>query len=141
MGQAAHIPFSYGKTKGKIALTVTSIEQGNLADLASLNLGDQAKGKVPYYIRYSVTNAGSSDLSFSTVDHMKGLLPDGTEAQDLLIIGNFDKCKSAELPSGFTAGKVAQGCAVSLAPSASVKVTSAEYWGDPFTLGQGIIWK
>ncbi|MEU2717350.1 hypothetical protein [Streptomyces sp. NPDC007205] len=142
MGQAAHVPFSYGtSTKGKIALTVTSIEQGNPSDLASLKLGDQAKGKVPYYIRYSVTNEGDSDLAYASVGHMKGHLGDGTEAQDLMIIGDFDKCKSDELPQGFTKGKVAQGCAVALAPSASTKVVSAEYWGEPFTLGQGITWK
>jgi hypothetical protein len=142
LGQAAHVPFSYGTTtKGKIALAVTSIEQGNPSDLASLKLGDQAKGKVPYYIRYSVTNEGDSDLAYASVGHMKGLLGDGTEAQDLMIIGSFDKCKSDELPQGFTKGKVAQGCAVALAPSASTKVASAEYWGSPFTLGQGITWK
>lgn len=142
MGQAARVPFSYGtSTKGKIALTVTSIEQGNPSDLASLNLGDQAKGKVPYYIRYSVTNEGDSDLAYATVGHMKGHLGDGTEAQDLMIIGGFDKCKSDALPQGFTKGKVAQGCAVALAPSASTKVASAEYWGEPFTLGEGITWK
>ncbi|WP_369394513.1 hypothetical protein AB5J72_48575 [Streptomyces sp. CG1] len=142
MGQAAHVPFTYGtSTKGKIALTVTSIEQGNPSDLASLKLGDQAKGKVPYYIRYSVTNEGDSDLAYATVGHMKGHLGDGTEAQDLMVIGDFDKCKSDALPQGFTKGKVAQGCGVALAPSASTKVASAEYWGEPFTLGQGITWK
>ncbi|MEV8473757.1 hypothetical protein [Streptomyces sp. NPDC051173] len=141
LGQAAKIPFTYGSTKGEISLAVTSIDQGDPADLASLNLGDQVKGKVPYYIRYSVTNAGTSDLSFSSVNHMKGHLPDGTEAQDLMVIGDFDKCKSDALPSGFTAGKTAQGCAVALAPSPSVKVTSAEYWGEPFTLGKGVLWK
>ncbi|MFI1799707.1 hypothetical protein ACH427_20470 [Streptomyces sp. NPDC020379] len=141
LGQAAKIPFTYGSTKGEISLAVTSIDQGDPADLASLNLGDQVKGKVPYYIRYSVTNAGTTDLSYSAVNHMKGHLPDGTEAQDLMVIGDFDKCKSDALPSGFTGGKTAQGCAVALAPSSSVKVTSAEYWGEPFTLGKGVFWK
>ncbi|MEV5509090.1 hypothetical protein [Streptomyces orinoci] len=142
MGQAAHLPFSYGTTtKGRIDLAVTSIEQGNPADLASLNLGDQVKGKVPYYIRYTITNTGNTDLAYSTVGHMKGLLPDGTEAQDVMVIGDFDKCKREDLPSGFTQGKTAQGCAVSLAPSSSVKVAAAEYWGEPFTLGKGITWK
>ncbi|MGW2370300.1 hypothetical protein ACWCZ5_32730 [Streptomyces sp. NPDC001667] len=141
LGEASKVPFTYGKSKGEISLTVTAIEQGDAADLASLNLGDQVKGKVPYYIRYSVTNAGTSDLSYSAVNHMKGHLPDGTEAQDLMVIGDFDKCKGDSLPSGFTAGKTAQGCAVALAPTASVKVTSAEYWGEPFTLGKGVTWK
>lgn len=141
IGQAATFPFSYGSTKGTIALTVTSIQMGASSDLDSLKMGDQVKGMIPYYIHYSVKNVGSTDLSFSTVDHMKGLLPDGTEAQDLMLIGTFDKCPNDSLPSGFTNGQTAQGCAVSLAPSAAVKVTSAEYWGDPFTMGKGLYWK
>ncbi|MGW1199375.1 hypothetical protein ACWD4B_26580 [Streptomyces sp. NPDC002536] len=141
IGDVAHIPFSYGHSSGKIALSVTAIEQGDPNDLSSLNLGDQVKGKVPYYIRYSVTNDGTTDLSFAAVNHMKGHLPDGTEAQDLTVIGDFAKCHGGDLPSGFTAGKSTQGCAIALAPSASVKVASAEYWGDPFTLGKGVNWK
>ncbi|MEU9041842.1 MULTISPECIES: hypothetical protein [unclassified Kitasatospora] len=140
VGNAVTIPFSSGSTKGTIALAVTSIEKGDPADLTSLNLGDKAKGLVPYYIHYSVTNAGSTDLSFTSVDHMKGLLADGTEAQDLMIIGAFAKCKSESLPKGFTNGQSATSCAVALSPEAS-KVAGAEYWGDPYTLGKGVNWK
>ncbi|RKT16297.1 hypothetical protein BX285_0632 [Streptomyces sp. 1114.5] len=140
VGDAVTIPFSSGSTKGTIALSVTSIEKGDPADLASLNLGDKAKGLVPYYIHYKVTNAGSTDLSFTSVDHMKGLLADGTEAQDLLIIGSFPKCKSDSLPKGFTNGQSATSCAVAMSPEAS-KVAGAEYWGDPYTLGKGVNWK
>jgi hypothetical protein len=141
IGQPAQIPFSSGKTKGTIALTVTSIDQGQPSDLAQFKLGDQAKGKVPYYVRYSVKNVGTTDLSFAAVDHMKGLLGDGTEAQDLMFISKFDKCPTNTLPSGFTNGRTQTSCAVALAPSSATKVASAEYWGDPFTLGQGIYWK
>ncbi|MCX4749894.1 hypothetical protein OG455_31005 [Kitasatospora sp. NBC_01287] len=141
VGQTAQLPFTYGDTKGTIALTVTAIEAGNPADLAPLKLGDQAAGKIPYYIRYSVKNVGNTDLSFSTVDHVTGLLPDGTQGQDVMLIGTFDKCSTDALPSGFTNGKTAQGCALVLAPSASTKITAAEYWGDPFTLDQGLTWK
>ncbi|MFE6056945.1 hypothetical protein ACFQ6N_39925 [Kitasatospora sp. NPDC056446] len=142
VGDAVTIPFTSGSTKGTIALAVTSIEKGDPADLASLNLGDKAKGLVPYYIHYSVTNAGSTDLSFTSVTHMKGLLADGTEAQDLMIIGAFPKCKGESLPKGFTNGQSATSCAVAMSPEAS-KVAGAEYWGDPYTLGKGkgINWK
>ncbi|MEV8525121.1 MULTISPECIES: hypothetical protein [unclassified Streptomyces] len=143
IGQPAQFPFTYGKTKGTIALTVTSIDQGQVGDLAQFKLGDQVKGKVPYYIRYSVKNVGTTDLSFATVDHVKGLLGDGSEAQDLMVIGQFAKCPNDSLPKGFTNGQTQVGCAVALAPSSATKVASAEYWGDPFSLGQGqgIYWK
>ncbi|GAA3012909.1 MULTISPECIES: hypothetical protein [unclassified Kitasatospora] len=140
LGDAATIPFSSGSTKGTIALAVTSIEKGDPADLTSLNLGDKAKGLVPYYIHYKVTNAGDTDLSYTSVNHMKGLLADGTEAQELMVIGSFPKCKSESLPKGFTNGQSATSCAVAMSPEAS-KVAGAEYWGEPYTLGKGLNWK
>ncbi|MGF1430202.1 hypothetical protein [Kitasatospora sp. LaBMicrA B282] len=143
IGQTADIPFTSGSTKGTIALTVTSIDAGNPADLAPLNLGDQVAGKVPYYIHYTIKNIGNTDLSFTTVDHMTGLLPDGTQAQDVYLISPFDKCPDATLPSGFTNGKTKTACSLELAPSASTKVTGAKYWDDPFSLldNQGLVWK
>ncbi|MDH6116197.1 hypothetical protein ABH930_001940 [Kitasatospora sp. GAS204A] len=141
IGETAQLPFSSGDTKGTIALTVTAIEAGTPADLVPLKLGDQASGKIPYYIRYTVKNVGTTDLSFTTVDHMTGLLPDGTQGQDVMLIGTFDKCKNDSLPSGFTNGQTAQGCALVLSPSSSTKITGAQYWGDPFTLDKGLVWK
>ncbi|OAR24144.1 hypothetical protein A8W25_16985 [Streptomyces sp. ERV7] len=142
IGQAAQFPFAYGtKTKGEIALTVDAIEKGAPADLAPLKLGDKVSGKVPYYIRYTVKNVGTTDLAYASVSHMKGHLGDGTEAQNLMIIGSFDKCPNESLPKDFTNGKTQKGCAIALAPSATTKVASAEYWGDPFTMGEGIHWK
>ncbi|OKK21905.1 hypothetical protein AMK16_01215 [Streptomyces sp. CB00455] len=145
IGEAAQIPFDYGSNKGgTIALTVTSIEQGNPADLDVLKLGDQVKGKVPYYIHYSAKNTGSTDLSFSSVGHIKGLLGDGSEAQGLSIIGKFEKCPNESLPKGFVNGQTQASCAVALAPSAQTKVGSAEYWGDPYNSlgnGKGLVWK
>ncbi|MFJ6385216.1 hypothetical protein ACIQI7_35085 [Kitasatospora sp. NPDC092039] len=140
LGESATIPFSSGSTKGTIALAVTSIEKGDPADLAPLNLGDKAKGLVPYYIHYKVTNAGSTDLAYTSVNHMKGLLADGTEAQELMVIGSFPKCKSESLPKGFTNGQSATSCAVAMSPEAS-RIAGAEYWGDPYTLGKGLNWK
>ncbi|MFD7032277.1 hypothetical protein ACFWAR_30035 [Streptomyces sp. NPDC059917] len=141
IGEQATFPFASGSTKGTIALAVTAIEKGQPTDLAPFKLGDKVKGMVPYYIRYQVKNVGTTDLSFASVGHIKGHLGDGTEAQDLLVIGKFDKCPNDSLPKGFTNGQVTAGCAVALAPSAETKVASAEYWGDPFTLGKGITWK
>ncbi|MFG2713394.1 hypothetical protein ACGFX2_22935 [Streptomyces goshikiensis] len=133
IGEAATVPFTYGSdTKGTIALTVTAVEQGQAADLESLKLGDKVKGMVPYYIRYTVKNVGTTNLEYSSVGHIKGLLPDGSEAQGVSVIGKFEKCKDDALPSGFTGGKTQTNCAITLAPSAQTKVVGAEYWGDPY---------
>ncbi|MFG2987034.1 hypothetical protein ACGFYQ_38295 [Streptomyces sp. NPDC048258] len=145
LGEAATVPFSYGSNKGgQIALTVTAIEQGNPSDLDALKLGDKVSGKVPYYIRYTVKNTGTTDLSFSSVGHIKGLLGDGSEAQGLSIIGKFEKCPNESLPKGFTNGQTQNSCAVALAPSAQTKVSAAEYWGEPYNSlsnNKGLVWK
>ncbi|MFD7261228.1 hypothetical protein [Streptomyces sp. NPDC059874] len=145
IGESAQIPFEYTKdTKGEIALTVIAIEQGNPADLDPLKLGDKVNGKVPYYIRYTIKNIGTTDLSYSSVGHIKGLLGDGTEAQGLSIIGKFEKCPHESLPKGFINGQTQTGCAVALAPSAQTKVAAAEYWGNPYNIStnsKGLVWK
>ncbi|WP_051837346.1 hypothetical protein [Streptomyces sp. NRRL WC-3742] len=140
IGQPIQFPYKYGKATGDISLTVTDITKGDPADLAPLKLGDKAKGQVPYYINYKVTNVGSTDMSFSSLTQVKGLLADGSEATEVSIIGTFAKCPHNSFPSGFTNGKSVTSCVLALAPEAS-QVTGAEYWGDPYTLGKGLNWK
>ncbi|MFC9299273.1 hypothetical protein ACFTWH_30290 [Streptomyces sp. NPDC057011] len=144
IGETATAAFESGKTKGTIGLTVTAVEQGDPADLAPLNLGDKVKGMIPYYVRYSVKNVGTTDLSYAAVGHMKGLLPDGSEAQGVSVIGKFEKCKDDALPKGFTNGQTTTGCAIALAPSAQTKVVGAQYWGNPYNSlsnGKPLTWK
>ncbi|MFF3091411.1 hypothetical protein ACFVRB_41165 [Streptomyces nojiriensis] len=145
IGEAAEIPYDYGDFKGsRVALTVTAIEQGTPADLEGLKLGDKANGKVPYYIRYTVKNIGTTDMSYASVGHVRGLLGDGTEAQSLAVIGKFEKCKEESMPKGFANGQTQTSCAIALAPSAQVKVAGAEYWGNPYNAmsnSKGISWK
>ncbi|MCX4696682.1 FimV family protein [Streptomyces sp. NBC_01408] len=145
IGETARIPFSYGSNKGgQLDLTITAIEQGNPADLDALKLGDKVKGMIPYYIRYSVKNTGTTDLSYSSVGHVKGLLTDGSDAQKVSVIGKFEKCPNESLPKGFTNGQTQTSCALALAPSDQTKVTAAEYWGEPYnslSKNKGLIWK
>ncbi|MFD7905359.1 hypothetical protein ACFV4F_11430 [Kitasatospora sp. NPDC059722] len=140
IGDTVQVPFSSGSTKGSIAMAVTSIEQGTQADLDSLKLGDKAAGMVPYYIHYKFTNVGTTDLSNSTLTHIRGLQPDGSGAQGVAIFTSFPKCTASPMPPGFTNGQSAVGCFVSLAPAAS-KVAGAEYSADPYTIGKGVVWK
>ncbi|MFE2166400.1 hypothetical protein ACFXB3_15230 [Streptomyces sp. NPDC059447] len=143
IGETATVPFDSGNTKGgTIALTVTAVEQGNPADLAPLNLGDKVKGMIPYYVRYTVKNVGTVDLSFTSVSHIKGLLADGSEAQGVSVIGKFEKCKEDSLPKGFTNGQTQQECAIALAPSSQTKVSGAQYWNNPYmSKGKELTWK
>ncbi|MFH8387832.1 hypothetical protein ACH4E7_44340 [Kitasatospora sp. NPDC018058] len=140
IGDAATIPFSSGSTKGTVSIAVTSIDKGDPADLTPLKLGDKAAGMVPYYVRFKVTNVGSTDLAFSSLTQMKGTLPDGSEAAEVMLIGTFDKCPHPSFPKGFTNGQSITSCVLALAPQAT-KVAGAEYWGEPYTLGKGVNWK
>ncbi|WP_314248735.1 hypothetical protein [Streptomyces sp. DSM 40907] len=145
IGEAAEIPYDYGDFKGsRIALTVTAIEQGTPADLEGLGLGDKANGKVPYYIRYTVKNIGTTDMSYASVGHVSGLLGDGTAAQSLAVIGRFEKCKGESMPKGFANGQTQTTCAIALAPSAQTKVAGAAYGGNPYNAAnksEAITWK
>ncbi|MEV7020525.1 hypothetical protein [Kitasatospora sp. NPDC093558] len=140
IGDTLQVPFSSGSTKGTISMTVTAIDQGTQADLDSLKLGDKAAGMVPYYIRYKFTNVGTTDLSNTTLTHLRGILADGSGAQGVAIFTSFPKCTAKPMPPGFTNGQSAEGCFVSLAPSAS-KVAGAEYSAEPYTIGKGVVWK
>jgi hypothetical protein len=141
LGAAANVPFtSDGKTSTE-SVAVTAIRKGSPSDLASLKMGDRVKGMVPYYIHATIKNTGTIDLSFTNNNHIKGLLADGAEAQDLSVIGTFPKCDGASAPSGFTTGKSYPTCAIALAPSAATAVTGAEYWGDPYGLEGALTWK
>ncbi|WP_371476651.1 hypothetical protein [Kitasatospora sp. NBC_00315] len=140
IGDAVRLPFSFGGSEGAIALTVTSIEKGDPADLASLKLDDNTKGLVPYYIHYKVTNIGDTDLSFTNLSHIKGLLANGTEAPDLMVFGTFARCNDGSMPNEFTNGKSADFCIPTMSPTTS-RVAAVEYWDDPYTLDNGIIWK
>ncbi|MER5411549.1 hypothetical protein [Streptomyces virginiae] len=145
IGEAAEVPYDYGDFKGsRIALTVTTIEQGTPADLEGLGLGDKANGKVPYYIRYTVKNIGTTDMTYASVGHVSGLLGDGTPAQSLAVIGRFEKCKGESMPKGFTNGQTQTTCTIALAPSAQTKVAGAAYGGNPYNAAnrsEAITWK
>lgn len=140
IGKPATVPFASGSTKGTVAIAVTSIAKGSAADLKALGLGDRVKGMVPYYIHYTVKNLGAKDLSFTSASHIRGLLADGSEAQDVSVIGDFAKCPSDSAPSGFTTGHSYATCALALAPNTTAKVAGAEWWDDPYSLGQGVEW-
>ncbi|WP_157531848.1 hypothetical protein [Kitasatospora sp. Root107] len=140
IGDAVRLPFSFGGSEGAIALTVTSIEKGDPADLASLKLDDNTKGLVPYYIHYQVTNIGDTDLSFTNLSHIRGLLSNGTRAPDLMVFGTFAKCSDGKMPSEFTNGKSADFCIPVMSPKTS-RVAAVEYWDDPYTFNNGITWE
>ncbi|WP_432848513.1 hypothetical protein ACQPXB_46990 [Amycolatopsis sp. CA-161197] len=127
LGEKAIVPFkSEGKT-GSIGVTVKSIDKGAEADLAPLDLGDKAKGMTPYYVRVTVSNESGTDFSYSSLGLMNALLPDGSEAQGVSVIGTFDKCDSGDAGKDFTTkGATYESCVLAVA-QAGTTVTGASY--------------
>ncbi|NUS57594.1 MAG: hypothetical protein HOV66_22460 [Streptomycetaceae bacterium] len=142
LGQAATLDYVSGSKKSTISINVTSIDAGSPADLSSLKLtGGSVQGMTPFYIKYTVTNAGTTDLSYSSASSMHGLLADGGMANPLILFGgSIPQCADSTAPSGFTQGKSYQTCVIALAPTGS-KVAGAEWIGEPYEkLHDGVSW-
>ncbi|WP_016697672.1 hypothetical protein [Actinoalloteichus spitiensis] len=129
LGEPAYIPFKYADSTGVVSVTLDAIDKGDPSDLDPLDMGDQVAGLVPYYLRYTVTNESGDDLAFSSLGGTRGILPDGSRAQDLTIIfGNLDQCDGESAGSDFTeVGASYQACDISLAPEAT-EVAGLEIW-------------
>lgn len=145
-GEPAVVPFSSGDATGTVQVTVTGITQGSPADLEPLNLGDKAKGFVPYYIMLDVKGvSGSADLSsYSINESIEGTLPDGSEAQNISIIGTYAPCDGESFPSDFSDGATFTTCVPYLAQESS-EVSGARYAPNdgPYASfdGKPVVWK
>ncbi|MEU4671257.1 hypothetical protein AB0F91_25560 [Amycolatopsis sp. NPDC023774] len=127
LGEKAIVPFKSEDKTGSIGVTVKSIDKGTEADLAPLDLGDKAKGMTPYYVRVTVSNESGTDFSYTSLGLMNALLPDGSEAQGVSVIGTFDKCDSGDAGKDFTAkGATYESCVLAVA-QAGTTVTGASY--------------
>jgi len=148
IGDAASFHFkSFSTSQGDIKMTLNAIDKGSPADLKALKLGDRAAGLVPYYLRFTVVGGdGSKTLAhsgFSGAD-IDGLLPDGSQAQMLSVIGNWDKCGNETFPGDYGPGKSVKFCFPVLAGKGT-EVVGVQYAGsktpyDQFD-GKPIVWK
>jgi len=145
-GEPAVVPFSSGDATGTVEVTVTGITSGSPADLAPLELGDRAKGLVPYYIKLDVKGvSGSAGLAnYSINESIEGTLPDGSEAQNIAIIGTFAPCDGESFPSGFADGHTFSTCVPYLAQESS-EVSGARFAPSdgPYASfdGKPVVWK
>ncbi|UJW32074.1 hypothetical protein L3Q67_44245 [Saccharothrix sp. AJ9571] len=136
VGERAVVPFKYGTDKtGTIAVTVTSIDLGSNADLASF--GDKAKGMTPVYIRMTVENVGGTDLAYSSV-RLRAVGPDG-RGTGVIITGETPQCESESAKKDFTtAGAKYETCELQAIREGgeiggATYTDSDEYKDDPVT--------
>ena len=113
-GAQAVVPY---EDEGTIGITVTAIEPGDQAAFEA-QFGENAKGTVPFYIRYTVTNVGGTDLSDTTLAALYGSTEPGETTTGVALIGEMPNCESVRSPEDFTtAGATYESCELVAAPA------------------------
>src|ERR1700744_4077410 len=123
-GQSATVPYKdslatyNAPATGQLRVTVTGVEKAAPGDFKNVELNASEKPDAMYYVRYSVTNTGTTD-----VNKGDGGGPDleaddssGEEASAVTIIGQFPACEWHEEPKPFTNGKTWTTCDIYDAP-------------------------
>ncbi|MEU3273294.1 hypothetical protein ABZ639_20860 [Saccharomonospora sp. NPDC006951] len=139
VGETAVLPFPDApEPGGVVGVTVTAIEQGDPADIASF---EDSEGLVPYYLRVKVENLSGTDLSFAQIG-MRALTADGESTGAFATSGSVveGKCESQDAPPDFTsAGATFETCVLDAAEE-GVEVTKAEFGNLPDYAEAPIIW-
>ncbi|ASR39660.1 hypothetical protein BAY61_25610 [Prauserella marina] len=140
VGETAVLPFPDAPEPGGVlGVTVTGIERGEAADIASF--GEDAEGLVPYYIKVKVENLSGTDLSFAQIG-MRALTADGESTGAFATSGTEveGKCEAQEAPPGFTAaGATFETCVLDAAEDGT-EVTQAEFGDLEEYAAAPIIW-
>ena len=137
-GQAAVVAYEPNTQRSSVlSLTVSSVQAGALADFAAYQLDDRTKKSHPYYVRVSVKNVGTGDLSRMAVP-LYAVDQTDTLIQQSTFNNSFAKCPSLPLPAGFGAGRSVQGCLVYFVPNGGT-LTQMSY--RPLQAFPPITWK
>jgi hypothetical protein len=137
-GEPAYVAYSANAKRGSVlSLTVNSVQQGKIADLASYQLDAASKKARPYYVQVAVKNLGTGDLS------RLGVPIFAVDSTDALVLPttftpSFARCPSTPLPAGFVSGKSISECLVYLVPDGGT-LTEMSY--RPEQAFQPITWK
>jgi hypothetical protein len=107
----------YDVDEGTIGITVTAIEPGDQAAFEQ-QFGENAKGTVPFYVKYTVTNVGGTDLSDTTLAALYGSTVPGETTTGVALIGEMPGCESVRSPEDFTTtGATYESCELVAAPA------------------------
>ena len=115
-GQPAVVAYEPNtRRKSVVSLTVQSVQAGRISDFASYRVDDRVRKSRPYYVRVSVKNVGTGDLSGAAVP-LYAVDSRNTLIQPSRFNTPFAKCPSMPLPAEFGADKSVKGCLVYLVP-------------------------
>ncbi|QQR40155.1 hypothetical protein [Devosia rhizoryzae] len=131
-GQEATVPFLIPNgPEVPIALTITEIEPGDIADLGNFEIPSGYKDARPYYVRFTYTNEGDEDLSNYQVAGFVAFDADGTELMPSMTMGGsepFTACQNTA-PAELANGQSHEGCVLFLVP-AEGELASVGYRGN-----------
>ncbi len=116
--EAAVVAYEPNPQRGTVlSMSVDTIQAARLADFAAYQLDDRTKKSRPYYVRVTVKNVGTGDLSRMAVP-IYAVDQSDTLIQQSTFNNSFAACPSLPLPAGFTAGKSMTACLVYFVPNA-----------------------
>ncbi|HEX3615813.1 MAG TPA: hypothetical protein VHU61_04710 [Solirubrobacteraceae bacterium] len=126
---------------GLLRITVTSVTKAKASDFKGVQLNASEKPGDMYYVRYSITNIGTTNVNKGDEGGPSLEADDssGQEATDLTILGTFPACSWHAPPKPFPKGKTWTNCDIYDAPKGILKVA---YTGNVNRYyDKAVIWK
>ena len=121
-GETATVPFLLPNgPEVPIAVTVTEIETGDIADLEGFELPAEYADATPYYARYEAENLGDEDLANYEISGFVGIGADGASINPSITLGGatpFETCLNPA-PAAMAKGDTHSGCVLFLLPEGS----------------------
>ena len=137
-GQVALVAYEPNTQKSSVlSVRVDSVQTGSISEFSGYQLDARAKQSRPYYVRYTVRNAGTGDLGRSPVP-LLAVDARNTLIQPSSFNNTFTRCPSVPLPTTFGPGKVQRGCLVFLV-AGNGRLTEMSY--RPLQAFEPITWK
>jgi hypothetical protein len=99
-----------------LSLSVDSVQEGRIADLAAYQLDPRTRKSRPYYVRITVRNVGTGDLSGAGIPLYAVSSSNALVQPSSFTSSPVRWCPSTPLPTGFGAGRAVGTCVVYLVP-------------------------
>ena len=137
-GQPAVVAYEPNPQRSSVlSMSVDDVVTGRIADFSAYQLDARTKASRPYYVKVTVKNAGTGDLSRAAVP-LLAVDTRNTLIQPSSFNNTFARCPSTPLPDGFTGGKSAALCLVYLVPGGG-SLTAMSF--RPLQAFEPITWK
>lgn len=120
VGDSAVVPMRVPyKPQVPVKLTVTSIDEGTLADFGQYKVPPEAADLRPYYVHYTLTALGDGDIGGVGLGYTLALDDRNQTHTQTLLNSNFtgarfDRCKDGNFRVGNGTGSTISGCRIYL---------------------------